>query len=324
MPISGPTSYLSTTDEFGNHWGVSNTTLGVNGPLVLPDGTVLAGLLTRRGNLSTKRGFLQGELNTEEMAREDLSLKRIMMQARLVQYGEKVRVFYPNSIWARTLPELPAAGDSPNRFYDPMDDVSNSWGRINADPGTTTPLTLLGGYTLAMFVTDVAAFKAAHTALTVASSNVRLAREARNDEQDLIYAILKSYREVFPTYFDKDHLLSRTLPRLTPLPGSTPSNVVATGIWDMAIQQARISWTESSDPHLDHYEVRFCPGPNYSTEDESVVGSVDPGEPRNLPTGAGLAIPGSVASFKVYVITTTGNESGSNAVTVAHDTVAIP
>lgn len=34
-------------------------------------------------------------------------------------------------------------------------------------------------------------------------------------------------------------------------------------------------------------------------------------------TDAGLTIPGSSAVFKVYVVLATGNEKGSNAVTVA-------
>ena len=91
---------------------------------------------------------------------------------------------------------------------------------------------------------------------------------------------------------------------------------MATAVWDADLQQARITWTASTDPNLDHYEVRFCPGPNYSTEDESIVASIDPSAPRQLLTDAGLTTPGATATFKVYVITNTGNESGSNAVTV--------
>ena len=86
--------------------------------------------------------------------------------------------------------------------------------------------------------------------------------------------------------------------------------------WDEATQQAHLTWTESDDPNLSHYSIRFCPGPNYSTDDESVIGTVLPGEPREFFTTAGLASPGSTASFKVYVVLTTGNEKGSNTVTI--------
>lgn len=316
MPISGSSSYPGVTDEFINHWFNTNTLLVVAGPLLLPDGTDLAGLILRRGNLTTRRANLQGVLNSEELARAELEFIRVAIHARLVQFNEKVRVFHANTKWPQALPELPGISDAPARFFDPLDDVANLWNRLNSDPATTAPLMLLGGYTLAMFVTDVAAMKTAHTALITAASNVRLARVERNIEQDLIYAILKSYREVYPTYMEKTHPLFVTLPRLTPLPGSTPSNVVANAVWDVAQQKARVTWTASTDANLDHYEVRFCPGPNYSTEDESTVASIDPGNPRELLTDAGLTSPGATASFKVYVVTTTGNESGSNAVSV--------
>ncbi len=87
-------------------------------------------------------------------------------------------------------------------------------------------------------------------------------------------------------------------------------------MWDTIQQQAKITWSESTDPNLERDEIRFCPGPDYSTDDESVIGSVLSGEPREFFTAAGLAASGNVASFKVYVITTTGNEKGSNPVTI--------
>ncbi len=324
MPISGASSYPGVSDEFINHWGLTNVFLAVAGPLLLPDGTDLAGLILRRGNLTTRRANLQGVLNSEELARAELEFIRVALHARLVQFNEKVRVFHANTKWPQALSELPGISDAPARFFDPLDDVANLWNRLNSDPATTAPLMLLGGYTLAMFVTDVAAMKAAHTALITASSNVRLARVERNVEQDLIYEILKSYREVYPTYMEKTHPLFTTLPRLTPLPGSTPNKVVVQVVWVPALQKARITFTESDDPHLDHFEVRICIGPNYSTDDESIIASIEPDQPRELLTDAGLTAPGSTISVKVYVITTTGNESGSNAVTVAHDTVTIP
>ena len=68
--------------------------------------------------------------------------------------------------------------------------------------------------------------------------------------------------------------------------------------------------------NLLRYEIRFCAGPNYSSENESVIGTVLPADPREFLTDAGLTTPGSKSSFKVYVITSTGNEKGSNTVTV--------
>jgi len=79
---------------------------------------------------------------------------------------------------------------------------------------------------------------------------------------------------------------------------------------------AKLTWSASSDPNLQEYEIRFCAGASYSTETETVVGNVLPAAPRELLTAAGLAAPGNTASFKVYVVLTTGNEKGSNTLTL--------
>ena len=61
--------------------------LGANGPLVLPNGTVRAGLVTRRASLDSKRGGLQGKLNVEEMARVFGSRSRRAAEVRVPRGG---------------------------------------------------------------------------------------------------------------------------------------------------------------------------------------------------------------------------------------------
>ena len=134
--------------------------------------------------------------------------------------------------------------------------------------------------------------------------------------QDLIQPVLRSYRQVLPTKFAKTHALVESMPRLTPEPGSTPDAVTANGSWIVASLMAKLLWTLSTDANLLHYEIRFCAGANYSTENESLIGTVLPGGLLEFLTDAGLTTPGSTASFKVYVVTTTGNERGSNTVVV--------
>ena len=60
----------------------------------------------------------------------------------------------------------------------------------------------------------------------------------------------------------------------------------------------------------------MSPGPDYASDDEVVVDNVPASAPRVLNTAAGLTVPGLTAGFKVYVITSTGNERGSNDVYV--------
>ena len=53
MPISGPASYLTTTDEFLGHWEVADTTLGVGNELKLKDGSARAVLQTKKDGHAT-------------------------------------------------------------------------------------------------------------------------------------------------------------------------------------------------------------------------------------------------------------------------------
>lgn len=50
-----------------------------------------------------------------------------------------------------------------------MDDMKSLWAKINAAaiPGFTGPLTLVGGYAIATFLTDLAALKTAYTTAQV-------------------------------------------------------------------------------------------------------------------------------------------------------------
>ena len=196
-----------------------------------------------------------------------------------------------------------------------MDAANSVWLLINAD--TTVPdITLLGAYTQVMFSADIASLKLAYTSYNTAKTVSDVVREERNDLQDEIYEILRKYRRNLPTAFAEGHAIVDSLPRLTPEAGSTPDGVTATAVWDAAQQLGKITFTASSDPNLASYQLRFCAGPNYSTEDETVVASLGPTDPREFLINAGLTEPGNMATFKVYVITATGNEKGSNSTTI--------
>lgn len=316
MPITGPSSYVSTIEEFEQHWLSADTALGPGNEIVLPNGTNRAGLIALKNALIAKRSDLQARLNDKEVARGDMELKKAALLDRLVQFNDKIRAFFPGSKWVPALPNVPGPAEAQSKITDPLEDAANLWLQINADPLTAAPVTLLGGYTQAAFAADIAALKAAYATLNAAETKLKVTREERNDIQDEIYAVLKSYRQVLPTFFAKTHALVESLPRLTPLPGATPAAVTAEAVWDATLEQARITWTASSDPDLFQYEVRFSPGPVYSTDDETVIGNIPPGGPLELLTAAGLDSPGSVAGYRVYVMLTTGNENGSNTVVV--------
>ena len=128
--------------------------------------------------------------------------------------------------------------------------------------------------------------------------------------------MLKNYRLALPTMFAQGHALAQSLPRLSPLPGATPQPVTLAGQWLAASSQAQLTWTASNDPNLLEYEVRFCSGADYTSDDETVIANIPAASPRELLTDTGLTASGLVASFKVYVRLTSGNERGSNTVQI--------
>lgn len=324
MPISGPTSFVPVTEEFLAHWASVDTALGVGNEIVLPGGMNRAGLQTKLNALVAKQADLQAKLNAEEVARGDVELKRQGLLLRANQFNDKIRGLFPGSKWVRVLPNVPTINEAQSKFVQPLDDIGNLWALINADPATPSPASLLGGYLVAAFLANVTALETSSTTLNIARSNTKIAIEERNDLQDSIYEILKNYRQVMPTFFASDHALVQSLPRLTPEPGSTPAAVTINVVWDPVLLKAKITWSASTAADLFQYEIRFSVGPTYDTDTESVIGNVSPTAPREFLTDAGLAADGNVASFKVYVITTTGNEKGSNDVAITRPLAPTP
>lgn len=315
MPISGPSSFVPTTEEFLSHYALVNQALGVGNELVLPTGTDEAGLTAKKDSLVAKRAEQQSKVNDKETARADLELQKAALIERLGQFNARVRAILAGTKWVAALPDVPSIRNGQSRILVPMDDGNDLWQQINADPGTGQPVTLVGGYDQASFATDLAALKAAYTALNAAEMAVRVVIGERKEIEDDIYADLLSYRKVVPTLFTKDDPLVASIPRLTPAPGGTPEAVILSGQWDAAQMAASLSWSASDDPELKHYELRMTIGPDYDTENDTTV-SVIPAGTTETETVAGLASPGDIASFKVYVVVMTGNESGSNTVTI--------
>jgi len=131
-----------------------------------------------------------------------------------------------------------------------------------------------------------------------AEQETSLERKRRNAIQDQAYIALRNDRAAVGGLFNTTDPLVNTLPRSSPEPDSPPDAVVATTSWDAATQQARITCTASTDPNLSYYDIRDCASPDYSTETESVVGSIDPASPLKFLRAAHLINPGNIDSFK--------------------------
>lgn len=316
MPLTGPASYGPMTEQMLVHWRLADEKLGPGHEIVLLDGVTWAVLEAKRVLLLARRDVARQCLLFKVMTRADIELREKAILLRLGQFCEKVRAYFARSKWVAGLPRLPYFTDAPAKVLEALDEAAYLWGLINADPDTASPVILLGGYTLEAFGIELSGLRTAVATLRTCEVDLAVARADRNLMQEEIRPILRNYRASLPTYFREGHPLLQTLPRLTPLPGSTPDAVDVTIVWDAERQQAKITWTENPDAHVEAYEVRYSPGPDYSGDDETTIASIPPDAPRELFTDAGLTAPGLVASFKVYVITDTGHEKGSKAVSL--------
>jgi len=308
---------VPTLNEFIGHWTDVNLILAGAGPLVLQDGTTIAILTGYRDQLQAFGSSIQGKLNDLEIAGADVNQKVAALLARLGEFNRKVRGSLGQSVFVGALPEIPSASAAQGTVIQALDDMATLWPKINAAtiPGFTGPLLLPGGYAVATCTTELATLKTAYATEKNAFQDVDLERKLRNAVQDKAHAAMRDYRKAVAGAFPENdpHVLS--LPTLTPEAGSTPDAVIATGSFDVPLAQGKITFSESTDPNLFQFEIRFCSGP-YSTETEVVIGNISPTDPREFLTLAGLTASGDVARFKVYVILTTGNEKGSNTVTI--------
>ncbi|MES2661583.1 MAG: hypothetical protein V4689_23395 [Verrucomicrobiota bacterium] len=214
---------------------------------------------------------------------------------------------------------MPARAAGRDAFLNAIDDALDLWTRVNAqppDPIFTAPLLLPGGFTRAQLVTLRAEVDSAFTARGEAERAVAATRITRNAQQDRASGIMKQYRLRIEALYAADSVEVLTLPRLTPLPGHTPDPVELTGTYDAADARAELSWPASTDPDLASYELRSVPGPDYVSDDETTLASIPPGGPLTFTTTAGFSLPGNAVSYKVFVRLTTGNEAGSEPVTI--------
>lgn len=98
-------------------------------------------------------------------------------------------------------------------------------------------------------------------------------------------------------------------------PGTGPAPVTLSGQWDVTSMKASLSWTASTDANLMNYTIRKTLGVPYDDNNDTLVATLSPTQ-TSLLTQDGLFTPGSIVTFKVFVVLTSGAEAGSNPVTI--------
>lgn len=317
MPLSSVASYLSTIDEFVTHWNQVNTTLGPGGPLVLTGSFAVANLSTMKTNLQTAITAVEGPRNDRQNAGTDRDLKKGPLLERLRQFRGVVIGQLAGSTYAESAPTIPQFTTGEGVFMRAMDDMQSLWVKINAaaPPGFPVPLVLSGGYTAANHLTDVTALRATYATYNSAAQTVGLRLGDRDVLLPPIRQRLVQYRTVIQGIFPKGHALILSLPRVTPLPGSTPKPAVLSFDWNETTDMADFSWTLSPSPGITQQELRACDPPTYRTSEEDVVESLEP-TVTSTSSNFGLGISGATKLFRLYSMTGDGNEKGSNTVKV--------
>ena len=79
---------------------------------------------------------------------------------------------------------------------------------------------------------------------------------------------------------------------------------------------AVIDFTPNASASVVSYQLRYVPGPDYHTDDESIDQTISAGSPLHFSTLAGLPVSGVTASYRIYAITADGNEHGSATVVI--------
>ena len=319
MPLyTNAGSYLSTAQEFLAHW-LQVQTAGFT--LTLQGGYGSDDFEADRTALMDASDAVASRENAVGAAAVERDRQKTALSQRLGQFRNTVRGLLPASNHAQGLPTVPGFTVIESRFLRPLVDMADLWTRINADttvPGFTPPLLLAGGYTITQFRTGLTLLRAAYAANTNATGEAQAARRTRDGLLPPLRERMNQYRALAKALLPAGHPLLATLPPITPPAGSTPGAVILSGGWNETGAQAALSWPASDHPDLDHYSLRAYTGPGaYRAADERVVARV-PKEATQFSSDFGLLSPGAETGFKLYVVTRTGNEKGSNAIRIAH------
>jgi hypothetical protein len=315
MPIGNIEAVIPTMTEFIAHWNQVNSDLPA--PLVLPGGYTVATLTTDRTAFQDLMIAVEVADNARQVNASSRDFQKAAMKERLRQFRGTVQGQLAGSTYVKGLPKLPTTNAKEQAFLRALEDASNLWSRVNATPpaGFTGPLILTGAYPVATFKTDLTALRTIYNTVGTTDEQASFARKERDAMIPLIKARLVQYRKAVAGAFAAPNPNIASLPLVYPPAGATPDPVNLAGVWDVSGTEADLTWSASTNPALDHYSVRYHPGPTYKAAEEQAV-AVVPAGTHLFETDHGLPTAGSSAWFKVYVVLSTGNEKGSNAVKV--------
>jgi hypothetical protein len=317
MALSGVGTYLPTLKEFIVHWNTMNVAIGER--VTLAGGFGIQDLEAIRQEL----GSAIQTVNQCDATREDAQKKKdallSSLRDRVKQFRASIASQLPDSAYRKSAPTLPTFTAAGKLQLDSLCSLVTQWEKLNEDTSLAPwkgPVKLAGGYTVAQAQADITTLR---TAFTIYNASLESATKARAQRSELMKGVatrLRQYRQSAIANLPSGHPLLQNVPAVAPTANVTgPESVMLNGEWDDTRHAAVLSWTAAEGNDHERFEVRYHPGPKYRDSEEQVVGSVLKGV-LSVITDYGMSAPGSMAYFKVYNVTTSGEERGSNALKI--------
>ncbi|MDX2110947.1 MAG: hypothetical protein SFY80_11965 [Verrucomicrobiota bacterium] len=211
------------------------------------------------------------------------------------------------------LPKVPRPSCGHQELLKACNATLELWQYLLDNPNADLPTPLLvDGTTLVQFTADRDAYIAVYESI-ITSRNAW--KRAKQDRDRLVNNEIKprlvQYRAKIIALFPKDSQVRVNLPTMSVPRGGAADKVYLDGVWDAVEQVAKLEWTASARTDLLHYEVRACNGTTYQTDNEYQIATVAKDQ-LTWNTSEGLVATGSTMVFRVYVVTKTLRERGSN------------
>ena len=323
MPLTSYESYLIVEQQFITHWNAVNTALGGTPAteLKLSGSYAVANLTTDRAAFQTAMDAVDNAANQAQVASGNLALLRANIRPRLTQFRASVGFSLRATGYFRVLPRLPGKVDGENLTIDAYAKMAQLWTQINADStvaGFTPPLILLAGYTLANFTTDLAALRAAYALVEANRVKAEIAQRSRDVLIPPLRPRFQEYKAAVIAKLGATSALAKSVPTVSAKAGSTPAAVVLNGNWNHATEEALFTISASAAKDFLKYEYRYTAGTKYDEKTAAKLAAVTDIGDLTLATATGLGAAGLSIAVKCYVVTTSGNEKGSNTVVVTH------
>jgi hypothetical protein len=312
-----PLAYLRTAEEINTHWQQANIAAGAT-HITLKGGYTLAQFQVDLTTFSNKIDQTRAERFQRDIAAAQRNIQKGNVRDSLTRFRAAITNRLMGTPYASNLPTLPVLTADESTYKEPFLKMQERWRGIdnlsNSLPDFTAPLVLGNGLTIDAYTDQLMELDAAYRSLDRSDTLLETLRRERDALMPILKQRVVQYKNALIDRFGKDHPLVKSLPALSPTAGNTLKAVKLTGTWDTSTGKAALTWTSAASPDAS-YSVRTTGSLPYKAEDEEALATL-PHSTTHFHTDTGLTTPGAEANFKVYVVTPSGNERGSNAVKV--------